>query len=215
MGTVQIYQPAEWSRAGRGRELQFFATDVEVQHWLGHLPEQYAPYTVWGSRLVKRERQYERALFCCPLDEWARAVAGVSEEGPSPPDQFFLHAAAVMPGLPTDDAAAQHANEWASLNGLVLVQHGSTRAGRKSASRVAVTDKIKNRMSGKVVSLGDRTVVFDALRTMVERELRFTSIQVFKDGHEEEDDSQLMTAEAAELAATGHFVRRPGRQIDR
>lgn len=214
MGTMQLYQPPEWSRSGRGRELQFFATDAEVEEWLGHLSDDYAPYSAWVSRLVRRNGTYQRTLSCFPLDEWLRAHKDGGQDVPSLADQFFLHAAAVMPALPTDEAVARHANEWASLNGLVLVQHGATRAGRQLASRVAVTDRIKNRSSGKVVSLKDRTVVFDALCKMIETELRFTSIQVFRDGHEEEDASQLMTAEAADLAAAGRFVRRPGRRID-
>lgn len=215
MGTPQIYDPAEWSRVGRGRELQFFATDAEVLKWFDMLPEEYAPYTIWGSRLLQRNGEHERVLFSYPLEKWRDALGCGRPVGSPAPKQFFLHAAELMPPLPADEEAASRANEWASLNGLVLVQHGATRAGRQLASRISVTDKIKNRSSGEVVSLKSRTVIFDALRTMIELDLRFTSMQVFGDGHEEEDGLQLMTTEAAQLAAEGHFIRRPGRRVDR
>lgn len=206
MGTPQVYDPAEWSRAGRGRELQFFATDADVRRWLDHLPDQYAPYMTWGSRLVKRAGDYGPMLFCYPLNQWGRGVVET-------PEQFFLHTSALMPPLPKHAETAQSANEWASLNGLVLVQHGASREGKRLESRLAVTDKIKNRVTGNIVSLRDRAVVFDTLRMMVKSDLCFTSIQVFKDGHEEEDDTQMMTADAAELAAKGYFVRRAGRPV--
>jgi hypothetical protein len=214
MGTNQIYDPATWSRAGRGRELQFFATDDEVQHWISQLPGEYGPYSIWGTHLEKHEHGYERTLFLHPLTERARALVTPSMDGSSPPEQFFVHAAAIMPELPTHRDAARSANEWGTLNGLVLVQHGSTRAGRRLVSRIAVADKLKNRESGKVVSLKDRNVVFDALRAMIEGRLCFTTIQVFKDGHEEEDGSLLMTLKAAKLARRGYFVRKAGRRLD-
>jgi hypothetical protein len=209
MAASQIYHPTDWSRAGRGRELQFFATDGELLTWLDALPDEYAPYTMWGSRLVRRDIEHERVLFRYSLKEWTHALAA------SRPSQFFLHAANLIPPLPENKETAQRANEWGSLNGLVLVQHGSTRAGKRLASRIAVTDKIRNRSSGKIVSLQERAIVFDVLRAMIETNLCFTSIQVFGDGHEEEDNVQLMTTEAARLAAAGYFVRRPGRQLKR
>jgi hypothetical protein len=209
MAAPQIYHPTDWSRAGRGRELQFFATDRELLTWFDALPDENAPYTIWGSRLVRRDIEHERVLFRYSLEEWTHALAA------GWPDQFFLHAAKLISPLPVDEEAAPRANEWGSLNGLVLVQHGSTRAGKRLASRIAVTDKIRNRSSGKTVSIKERALVFDALRTMIETDLCFTSIQVFRDGHEEEDNVQLMTAEAAQLAAEGYFIRRPGRRIKR
>jgi hypothetical protein len=36
--TPELYDPVEWERAGRGSELQFFATDAEVKEWLGQPP---------------------------------------------------------------------------------------------------------------------------------------------------------------------------------
>ena len=205
---TQIYDPAEWCRAGRGLELQFYATDTEVQQWLGSLPTRYGPYTVWGSRLTKQNNKYRRVTFSYSLDEWLRVP-----DSTATPDQFFLHAEALMPKLPLGDNVAQHANEWASLNGLVLVQHGATRSGQQLVSRISMTDRIRNRSTGELKSLKDRTALFGTLRKMIEGQLCFTTVQVFKDGHEEEDRVQLMTAAAADLAGAGFFVRRPDRRL--
>lgn len=206
-----IYNPIEWFRAGRGRELQFFATDSEVRQWFHDLPGHYAPYSIWGARLVQRYGEHVREAFSYPLEQWLRALVGETTHVPSMPEQYFLRAEALIPPLPLDDVVAQHANEWASVNGLVLVQHGAARSGRRLASRIAVTDKIKNRSTGEVLSLKDRAAVFDSLQTKIRSHLRYTTIQIFKDGHEEEDRVQLMTEAAAELARTGFFARMPGR----
>jgi hypothetical protein len=40
----QTYDPSEWQRQGRGKELQFFATDDEVRGYLKGLPPQHGPY---------------------------------------------------------------------------------------------------------------------------------------------------------------------------
>jgi hypothetical protein len=208
---VTIYNPMEWSRVGRGRELQFFATDSEVRQWFHELPEHYAPYSIWGARLLQRNRDHMREAFSYPLEQWLCALVGDKTHVPSMPEQFFLRAEALIPPLPLDDVVAQHANDWASGNGLVLVQHGAARSGRRLASRIAITDKIKNRSTGEVRSLKDRAAVFDSLQMKIRSHLRYTTIQVFKDGHEEEDSVQLMTEAAAELARTGFFARMPGR----
>jgi hypothetical protein len=184
-----------------------------MHQWLSDMPRQFGPYSIYGSWLVKRNRKHQRVLFNYQLGEYLDLLSGKASRITRPTHQFFLHAAAVMPIISLDDAVGQE-NDFASVNALVLIQHGAFRSGRQLPSRIAVTDEIRNKESGEVLQLKDRAVVFDTLRDMVKSKLCFNSIQVFRDGHEEEDDTELMTAEAAELAVSGHFVRRPGRPID-
>jgi hypothetical protein len=211
---VTLHSPIEWTRVGRGRELQFFSTDFEVRQWFHDLPGHYAPYSIWGTRLAQRNREHVREAFSIPLEQWLCALAEDTVHASSMPEQCFLRAEALIPSLPQSEEVVQHANEWASVNGLVLVQHGAARSGRRLASRIAVTDKIKNRSTGEMRPLKDRSAVFDFLQMKIRTHLRYTTIQVFKDGHEEEDRVQLMTEAAAELARAGFFARMPCRLLD-
>lgn len=214
MSAPQLYNPAEWSRSGRGRELQFFAADSDMYKWLNALPEQYAPYTIQGSRLTKHsDNKYRHVSFCYQLSEWGGEMG--TPIGSSVLDEFFLHSAMLMPQLPLEDGVIERANDWAPLNGLTLIQHGAKRSGLQLESRIATVTKIQNRRTGKKVALQDRNAIFDVLHKMIKKELCFSSIQVFKDGHEEESSLQMMTADAAQLAAEGYFVRRPGRRLRR
>jgi len=213
MSRSPLYSPVEWSRSGHGREIQFFATDCEVRQWFDQLPEEYGPYCIWGTRLIREKHKHVRELFSNPLEDWLRALGGDLSTNLNVPTQFFLRSETLHPTLPIDESVRDRANQWASVNGLVLVQHRAQRGGRRLASRIAVTDEIKKCSTGEKRSLASRAVVFDTLKNAIRRDLKYTTIQMFKDGHKEEDGVQLMSEGAAKLARQGYFARIPGRPI--
>lgn len=209
-----LYTPDNWHRSGRGAELQFFATDEEVRRWLESLP------TKFGRCTLLYESQSDRApakgsYQVCPLDDWLRSLSGSETSRAIPFSQFFLQAEALTPVIPHIGKTFTDVNALAVINGLMLVQHGATRSGRRLASRVAVARSITNNVTGEVRDLSDRTLIFDELRRRIRKALAHTSLQVFRDGHEEEDRVQMMTDAAADLARTGFFSRKPGAPVRR
>jgi hypothetical protein len=198
----QTYDVDEWQRHGRGRELQFFATDDEVRDYLKSLPPEFGPYDLVGSRLVSKGRAYEPEPYVVSIDDF------IDNLGESAVSQAWVRPAAILPAISLEKVAV---DAWCSVNGLVLLQHGGWRRERKrEASRIAVVDRIVNARSGAVVGLVRQAAVFDALKKRIKRDLKFTSVHTFRDGHEEESSLQLMTAAAADLARRGYFEARPG-----
>ena len=65
-----IIDTEAWERVGRGKGLQFFATDEEMQGWVADCPpERYRPYYLVGSDLVREGGSYVQRPFRYPSDE--------------------------------------------------------------------------------------------------------------------------------------------------
>jgi hypothetical protein len=68
---MDIYDPNEWRRRGRGRELQFFATDKEIVQFFQALPTEWGPYYILTIEPVaKNGHRYRYGSFVNSLDEW-------------------------------------------------------------------------------------------------------------------------------------------------
>jgi hypothetical protein len=65
----------------------------------------------------------------------------------------------------------------------------------------------------KAERLTSQARVFDLLEEEIRPRLRFAAIQVFADGHEEEDRTQRITEAAAADAREGRFDRKLGRRL--
>lgn len=73
-----ITEPSEWRRVGRGSEVQFYATDREIQQWLiNELPTDFAPFSLTCSDMVKSGRQYHEVPFDEPVDERQKPLAHI------------------------------------------------------------------------------------------------------------------------------------------
>jgi hypothetical protein len=203
----QLVSPREWRRVGRGHELQFFATDEEVQSYLqSALPVQHGPYILVGvDRLPSDVRELQSREYS--IDRLAQCA----EMGPH---QLWIWPRGVLAALGPFELAVSEAA--LALSGLVLLQHGFSRHGKREASRIAVVDKIQSVATGEVIRHDAALQIFGALKAAVKRDLAFASIQTFVDGHEEEDSKlQLMTRAAADKSLSGYYSRRAGRAIDR
>lgn len=202
---LRLYDPNEWRRVG-GRDLQFFATDDELQAYLHDLAPEFGPYDTLGEDLVENPtgpRPYRREFFVAPIDEHFEKL----RLGRRIPMNIFIRPTALVPVLPVREIGME---AWCVVNGLILLQHGLTREGKREASRIAISDKIVNE-AGERVELKPQRGIFESLRKWIKKDLAYASILVSRDGHEEESTLQSMTAAAAQLAREGFFDRRPGR----
>jgi hypothetical protein len=205
----QILDPREWSRVG-GRELQFFATDDEVRGYLNELPSEFGPYDTLGSTLLPNpggSPPYRSEPYVCAIDEHFERLA----RGMAIPSNIFVRPAALVPALPIADGG-RDIDAWCTVNGVVLLQHGWTRSGKREASRIAICDKMDS-AAGQRIHLKEQAKVFDHLKRRIRRDLKFASIRVYKGGIADESTHQMMTSAAAELAKTGFFVSTPGRMV--
>lgn len=204
---MELYTPDQWDRHGLGRELQFFSTDNEMARYLGDLPQQLGPYTILGARPVLVTGGYQQQRFAGPLHDWLKAMTE-GEQGT--PTDFWVRAAAIMPDIP---AMVVEVDKWCAVNGFILVQHGAQRKNKRLVSRIAIVNKIIETATRKVVRMEPQQRLFEVLTSRIQRDLKYTTIHVFKDGHEEESHLPLMTAAAASLALSGFFSEKAGRPI--
>jgi hypothetical protein len=207
-----IYDVDQWCRVGRGKELQFFATDSEVQEWLLRcLPSANRPYSLVGEDLIPFDkRHYAPKPFRFELSEFPQCVYRSTGDTRF---NFWIHSDRLTPGLRLDQRASPGA--ICSLNGLLLLQHGSCLDGRRDASRIAIVDRVQHAITGETRHYYDYLVVFKHLRKIIRRALIYSSMQTFADGHIEEDTSlQLMTDGAVRSHHAGfRFTNEPGRRI--
>jgi hypothetical protein len=201
----QTDELAGWRRHGRGRELQFFATDDEMLDYLGSAPPDLGPYDIVGTRLVREGKEYARRMFAMTIAEYGAAL---SER--AAPNQFFLRSRTLAPELPSDPIEM---DRRFGLCGAVVVQHGFRRGDKRDASRISVVTSIVSDATGAVRRLSEQERLFEALRKRIRKDLRYLSIQVLADGTEIEDDLAKMTEAAAEEGRRGELTRRPGRLV--
>jgi len=210
----QIYDGKDWTRAG-GKELQFYATDSEVEQWiLNFLPEEFGPYRLVGSTLVKRERIYVQDPFDFALTDFNKARGEEISD-------FWILARSLTPEF--NFKIGDPIGLTCSINGLILlqlgsviqVQRGSAIEWRKDSSRIAITDKIINNNSDQIVYHSDYLTIYKHLAKRIKPLLKYSTILTFKDGSEEEDETLALMTEGvvAECQAGVKYLARPGRLL--
>jgi hypothetical protein len=214
-----IRDVVDWTKMGRGKEQQFFATDAEVTHWMdAELIEDYAPY---GMVVVTPERlstgKYIQEPVVYPVSElW-------NQLGKREQHSFWLYSKVLSTvNFSPEEKNNNLVDRICALNGFILIQHGARLAaplfyGKQDCSRIAIVEKIVNTSSGQTQTLSHKPyyAIYKRLRKAIRKALIYSTIQRFSDGHEEEDRScQLMTKQAYEEANNGFpFRNSPGRLL--
>jgi hypothetical protein len=212
-GTTKVIPGSElgnWERVGRGRVLQFFATDEEVQAWLNSaLPPAYAPYG-----LIRQEYRI-RGQRRLPIVTYSVSDFIDCLGKRDPPSTHFHIWSEVLSfdllGDPCDDVGA-----LCSLNGLPAVDHGHVRKGKQEGSAISIVDRVRNKTTGELRDHSEYRKVYNSLVRVIKKSLCYSTINRFADGSEREDTSLRRMTEAA-AQAHGHavvFSARPGRRLD-
>ncbi|MCB1326637.1 MAG: hypothetical protein H7A21_04250 [Spirochaetales bacterium] len=199
-----IRNESEWERAGRGKELQFFATDAEITGWLNALPPTQGPYALLVEELVKlRPGKFESRAEVIPLNEVQREI----ETGARFP--YWI--------VPTDLVPVDDLLEYrepavaASLSGCVMVYHRSKGVIKQNASRIALVDKLRHLQSGALVTNEAGLAIFKTLQRMIKPQLKYSTVRTLRNGKTEEDRKHILMTEAA--ATRGEYARQPGQQL--
>ena len=207
-----IVDTEAWERVGRGKGLQFFATDEEMQGWVsGCTPERYRPYYLVGSDLVREGGAYVQRPFRYPSDELIRCL----REAPEGSARFdaFLMSERLTPALGL--RRGMDVQGICAFNGFVLLQHGRVRDGRRESSSVAIVHRVRNLDTGEERRNERYLEVYEALRKAIRKALVYSSIQTGPDGTEYEDTRlERMTLGAVRSHEEGvPFRNRPGRPL--
>lgn len=209
----------QWARAGRGREFQFYATGEEVQHWMQEaLPAECEPYFLVGADRVEENGVYIDEPFKCEIENLLECI------GPSvnPRHSFWIWSLKLTPNLPLQRGI--WIDKLCSYNGLILLQHGlmvedrrdPARHVRRKASRIAITDKVRNLESGAVHVHYGYLSVFEQLRRIAKKSLVYTSIIRDQEGKERESRSPMWTEGAVNGYLAGHpFWDSPGQLVSK
>lgn len=196
---------SEWHRPGKGRELQFFATNEELTGWLQHeLPDKYQPYELVAADLVAQGDLYVRTSFTCPLADFPGGIQPMERW------QFWIWSQSLTPELPSQfDSEAFH--RVCSFNGLVSVEHGGRKHNGQDISRIAIVDKLANEADGRQYLHTDYLRIYRHLHKLINASLIYDSIITFRDGLEEESSLTRWTEGAVrEYEGGKKFVLRPG-----
>lgn len=211
-----IEDPKNWMRVGRGRELQFFATDEDVQRWLTEaLPQQFAPYLLAGVDKIKEGRSYSDRPFQCSAPE---LLPCIKRDG-SPRSLFWLASLGLTPELQPERAV--NLSAYYSFNGLILLNHGSlvidyrdpARRLHRPASRITIGERVRHVETGEERFQEGYALIFQALHQHIRRDLLYSSIHYDKQGNEWEDIcGSLWTAAAVRQYEEGvAYQCRPSR----
>lgn len=206
-----IYDVNEWRRLGKGRVVEFFATDDEVQTWLIEgLPNEYHPYTLVGVDLVKVGRTYIENGFEFEVRELKKAMYKTDAVR----SHFWIRSKVITPEL---DFLKQTRITWVlSYTGFVNLQHGAyiKNMGRP-ASSIGIVDKVINDATGEVRHHKEYLRIFNSLKRLIKKSLCYSSIHTFKNGSRREDTTlQLMTEKAVQAYEHGLiFTNEPGRKL--
>jgi hypothetical protein len=216
---VLVTEIENWRRKGRGRTLQFFATDNEVQHWLNNeLPVEYQPYKLVGADKVKTGRSYSEHPFVCDIEQFLDCLY----EADTHRFNFWIWSQSLSPELSLESGTSL--TGYLAFNGLVLVQHGSMIRPRvprdpaisryRAESAIGIVDTIQHRETGETLTHSAYLQIYIKLRKAIKQELVWTSIVEDSRGHKAETTLQMMTAGAVEAYAAGvPFINKPGRFI--
>lgn len=207
--------PDVWTRTGRGRSFQFFASDGELQHLLDTvLPSEFEPYQLVGADKVREDG----AFVELPFAEAVRRFHECCIAAPNARFTVWIHSRSITPELVLRRGSAVEAT--CAVNGLVLVQHGTiarnyqTGVVGRDPTRLGVVHRVVHSKTGEVKSHESYARVFDALRRAVRRQLRFAAIYRFPTG-EREVPGLGITEGAASSHSDGIVVlsHRPGRHL--
>jgi hypothetical protein len=202
-----VNKPDQWTRAGSGRELQFFATDDDIDRWLLNLTPKWSPYNIWvcDSTVAMSESNVLPIHF--PPEDWKRYTTGPQNRR----WKFWISSERLSPsGLLNSESVFDHV---ASLSGLIGLQHGLLVSKGIESSRIAIVPKIRHLESDRTIMHSHYGEIFRTFAKTIEKDLVYRAIRVLKNG-EEVTDTARMTEFAADAYANGLlFTARPGERL--
>jgi len=154
-----IPETQQWLREGRGKTFQFFATAEETVEILGTaLPVQFAPYSIFGTFLVKAGKFYKHDYLSGPITDFplfrARGIW-----------QFFIQSQVLSSELLITPGS--NIDHLCVANGLINLQQGSLAKSLPNETHIGLVDKVRNTVTGELRQHADYLKIFNAIKRAV------------------------------------------------
>ncbi|OQW92274.1 MAG: hypothetical protein BWK78_02175 [Thiotrichaceae bacterium IS1] len=157
-----ISETQQWLREGRGKTFQFFATSEEMVEILGTaLPVQFAPYSIFGTFLVKEGKFYKHDYLSGPITDFplfrARGIW-----------QFFIQSQVLSSELLITPGS--NIDHLCVANGLINLQQGSLAKSLPNETHIGLVDKVRNTVTGELRQHADYLKIFNAIKQAVQKQ---------------------------------------------
>jgi len=151
-----------WYRAGRGRSMQFYATDEEVAEWLVEtLPVQHAPYVI-----LREEWSHPRmVVHSYALDDVAASFAADRSA------RHWIKSEVLSPELEPRDVRRTDDLSKLSFSGLIAIRVTDEFSGRMEPASMAMTDRIRHEATGEERRQPEYLRIFERLRRSMRKRL--------------------------------------------
>lgn len=197
-------------RAGRGSELQFFLTDIELEEaFVEVLAQATGMFLLLGELATGRHEVVNRApsILSCPPEHVIDCTSKAAG------NTVWVYSKAIG-GVDLMSGAQRLSDEW-TLGGLPLLQHGFRLRGRREASRIAIAGPVA-RPGVPAAENAEYRQLYRRLRKVIAARLRWSTIRTLADGTDMEDDRlQRMSDGAAEASRHDptRWAVQPGRDL--
>ncbi len=203
-----VVDTKSWLRRG-GHRFDFFATDEDVQSWLNSgLLEGYEPYSLCGaSRRLEGGIVEQDTFMIRPGDFWMHRKSNPSNW------EYWIFSEKLTPvGGIRDQLKA--IDRVASVNGLVLLQHGSYNRDKLDCSSLCVVDKLVHSGTLEEMEFEEYLKIFTRLKRVIKKDLKYSTRHVYPNGAVVEDERLLMTEKAAAAIEDGvRYINDVGRRL--
>jgi len=204
-----------WYGCGRGRRLDFYATDDELQEWLlRHLPAEYEPYRL----LAVIPRQQSRRVWIWSTSQWdISELRQVVDDGWGAGFiNLWIWSMSLTPGLPIGISDRYgRLDDLCGMNGLVNLQRLTRGDGAREPLSMSILPTFVNVRTRRRLQHKEYLQIFEKLRKAIKRQLVYSSIHVFPDGRQLEDSRCPRMTEAAVRAyrSGARLANLPGRYV--
>lgn len=202
--------PTLWTRAGSGREFQFFATDEEIQACLeSALPSDLGPWIVVALDILGKGKHASRELTLAEPRQFVELL--------SPTDRYRLNFWLASQRLSAQllELSPDTFEDAANVCGVIVLQHGRRHGDRNDYSRISMLDRVQNTETGETRAHPEYSRAYESLRSALRALLVCSTVYTFPDGHDEENQRRLMSKGVVDRIENGTpYTSLPGRPLD-
>jgi len=208
-GRQFLHDSSSWRRKGIGRRFDFFATDDDIQSWLNlGLPLEYRSYFLCGPSLGKQSATAANAGFIIGPEDFLQ-----HREREASDWEYWLFSEKLT-SLNAIRSRLTEIDRMASINGLVLLQHGQYNREKMDASSLCVVDKVVNINTLEERQFKEYLGIYNSLKRVIKADLVYSTKHVFPDGKVLEDERLLMTENVVASINNGaRYINDVGRAL--
>ena len=198
----------EWQNCGKGKSIQFFATDEEIMAILERcLPSRYSPYTLIAMRFIKEHDGY----VYHPLID---TISSFQEYHKEYIKLFYIWSTSINSTFTARDITLINDNiirDIFTINGLIQIWASEfTSLGGWMPTIISMSERFRNIQTGECCYNEGYVDIFNQIRKGIIKSMCYITLWG-DEGNEREDKRILMSEAVAEEYHAGEkFWARPG-----